>query len=117
MALALGRAERGMSQLLVQRYLNELSDLRRASGTTREGVVSEAFKDLLKGYGKSNDLIFLNQYELPRQDGNRRIIDGALVYDLSVSQFMFCRHARGYINPDCVWRDGHGKARLSSLKV
>jgi hypothetical protein len=30
-----------MSQLLVQQYLNDLSDLRRASGTTREGVVSE----------------------------------------------------------------------------
>lgn len=73
-----------MSQLLVQQYLNELSDLRRASGTNREGVVSEAFKGLLKGYGKSHDLIFLNLYELPRQDGNRRIIDGALVYDLRV---------------------------------
>src|SRR5258708_781265 len=73
-----------MSQLLVQQYLNELSDLRRASGTTREGVVSEAFKGLLKGYAKSHDLIFLNQYELPKQDGNRRIIDGALVYDVRV---------------------------------
>lgn len=73
-----------MSQFLIQQYLNDLSDLRRASGTTREGVVSEAFKDLLKGYAKSHDLIFLNQYELPRQDSNRRIIDGALVYDLRV---------------------------------
>jgi hypothetical protein len=73
-----------MSQLLIQQYLNDLSDLRKASGTTREGVVSEAFKDLLKGHGKSHDLIFLNQYELPKQDGNRRIIDGALVYDLRV---------------------------------
>jgi hypothetical protein len=73
-----------MSQLLIQRYRNDLFDLLRASGTTREGVVSEAFKDLLKGYAKSHDLIFLNQYELPKQDGNRRIIDGALVYDLRV---------------------------------
>ncbi|MEY9250383.1 putative helicase [Bradyrhizobium ottawaense] len=73
-----------MSQHLIQKYLNDLSDLRRVSGSTREGVVSEAFKDLLKGFGKSHDLIFLNQYELPRQDGNRRIIDGALVYDLRV---------------------------------
>lgn len=73
-----------MSQLLIQQYLNDLSDLRKASGTTREGVVSEALKDLLKGHGKSHDLIFLNQYELPKQDGNRRIIDGALVYDLRV---------------------------------
>jgi hypothetical protein len=73
-----------MSQHLIQQYLNELSDLRRGSGTTREGVVSEAFKDLLKEYAKSRDLIFIPQYELPRQDGNRRIVDGALVYDLRV---------------------------------
>ena len=38
-----------MSQHLIQQYLNELSDLRRASGTIRESIVSEAFKDLLKG--------------------------------------------------------------------
>jgi predicted helicase len=73
-----------MSQHLIQQYLNELSDLRRASGTTREGVVSEAFKDLLKGYGKSRDLIFIPQYELPKQDGKPRWVDGALVYDLRV---------------------------------
>jgi predicted helicase len=73
-----------MSQHFIQQYLNELSDLRRASGATREGVVSEAFKDLLKGYGKSHDLIFIPQYELPKQDGKPRWVDGALVYDLRV---------------------------------
>jgi hypothetical protein len=73
-----------MSQHLIQQYLNELSDLRRASGSTRESVVSEAFKGLLKEYAKVRDLIFIPQYELPRQDGHRRIVDGALVYDLRV---------------------------------
>ena len=73
-----------MSQFLIQQYLNDLSDLRRASGTTREGVVSEAFKDLLKGYAKSHDLIFIPQYELSKQDGRPRWVDGALVYDLRV---------------------------------
>jgi predicted helicase len=73
-----------MNQILIQDYLNDLSDLRKASGSNRESVVSEAFKDLLKGYAKSHDLIFLPQYELPRQDGARRIVDGALVYDLRV---------------------------------
>jgi predicted helicase len=47
-------------------------------------VVSEAFKDMLKGYGKSHDLIFIPQYELPKQDGKSRWVDGALVYDLRV---------------------------------
>ena len=37
-----------MSHHLIQQYLNELSDLRRASGTTREGVVSEASVDSTK---------------------------------------------------------------------
>jgi len=32
-----------VSQLLIQHYLNELQTLRRVSGTSREGVVSEAF--------------------------------------------------------------------------
>ena len=38
-----------MSQFLIQQYLNDLSDLRKASGTTREGVVSEAFKGFAEG--------------------------------------------------------------------
>jgi hypothetical protein len=47
-----------MSQLLIQHYLNELQTLRRVSGTSRESVVSEAFKTLLKDWGRSRDLIF-----------------------------------------------------------
>ncbi len=45
-----------MSQLLIGQYLNQLSDLRRASGSNRETVVREAFKDLLKGWGRSQNL-------------------------------------------------------------
>ncbi|MDP2354493.1 MAG: type ISP restriction/modification enzyme [Beijerinckiaceae bacterium] len=71
-----------MSQLAITKYLNDLDVLRSVSGTGREGVVSEAFKDLLKSYAKTRDLIFINQYELPKQDGKSRWIDGALVYDL-----------------------------------
>jgi hypothetical protein len=37
-----------MSQLLIQHYLNNLADLRAVSGEAREGIVSEAFKTLLK---------------------------------------------------------------------
>jgi hypothetical protein len=42
-----------VSQLLIQHYLNELQTLRRISGTALESVVSEAFKTLLKDWGKS----------------------------------------------------------------
>ena len=52
-----------MSQLLIQQYLNDLQTLRRVSGTSRESVVREAFKTLLKDWGKSHDLIFVPEYE------------------------------------------------------
>ena len=47
-----------MSQVLIQQYLNQLQDLRKVSGTSRESVVREAFKDLLKGWARSRDLIY-----------------------------------------------------------
>lgn len=45
-----------MSQLLINQFLNELSRIRKISGAKRETVVREAFKDLLKAWGKSHDL-------------------------------------------------------------
>jgi hypothetical protein len=73
-----------MSQLLIQQYLNELSDLRRASGTARETVVREAFKTLLKDIGKSHDLIFVPEYEYETLQKQRVYPDGALLYPLRV---------------------------------
>lgn len=60
MGRANGSGITGVSQLLIiHHYLNELQTLRRVSGTTRESVVSEAFKTLLKDWGTSRDLIFI----------------------------------------------------------
>lgn len=73
-----------MSQLLIQQYLNELQTLRRVSGTSREGVVSEAFKTLLKDWGKSRDLIFIPQYEYQTPQKTRVYPDGALLHALRV---------------------------------
>ena len=42
-----------MSQLLINQFLNDLDRLRAVSGTNRESVVREAFKDLLKNWAKS----------------------------------------------------------------
>ena len=53
-----------MSRLLIQNYLAELSRLRQVGGTHRESVVREAFKDLLKGWARSHDLIFVAEYEI-----------------------------------------------------
>jgi len=69
-----------VSQLLIQHYLNNLSDLRRVSGEARESIVSEAFKTLLKDWGRSKDLIFIPQYKLDTLTKDRRYVDGALVY-------------------------------------
>jgi predicted helicase len=70
--------------MLIQAYLNQLSDLRRVSGTDRESVVREAFKDLLKDWGKQHELVFVPEYELRTATKERRYVDGALLYELRV---------------------------------
>ncbi len=71
-----------MSQVLIQQYLNELSTLKKVSGTTRESVVREAFKDLLKGWARSHDLVFVPEYEIATPAKDRRYVDGALLHAL-----------------------------------
>jgi predicted helicase len=73
-----------VSQLLIQHYLNELQTLRRVSGTSRESVVREAFKTLLKDWGKSRDLIFIPEYEYQTLQKARVYPDGALLHALRV---------------------------------
>src|SRR3990172_5750508 len=71
-----------MSQVLIQQYLNQLQDLRKVSGTHRESVVREAFKDLVKGWVRSHDLVFIPEYEIETRAKDRRYVDGALLYEL-----------------------------------
>ncbi|MEO5812091.1 MAG: N-6 DNA methylase [Rhodanobacter sp.] len=71
-----------MSRMLVAQYLNELSRLKQVSGTHRESVVREAFKDLLKGYARSNELVFVPEYEIESPAKERRYVDGALLHAL-----------------------------------
>jgi hypothetical protein len=73
-----------MSQLLIQHYLNELETLKRVSGTSRESVVREAFKTLLKDWGRGCDLIFIPEYEYETLQKKRVYPDGALLYSLRV---------------------------------
>ena len=54
-----------MSQQLVNQYLNDLDRYRKISGSLTEGVISEAFKDLLKAWARQANLTFVNQYEFP----------------------------------------------------
>jgi predicted helicase len=71
-----------MSKLLISQYLNELSRLKQVSGTHRESVVREAFKDLLKGYARSHDLVFVPEFEIESPAKERRYVDGALLHAL-----------------------------------
>jgi predicted helicase len=79
-----GRVYTPLSQLLIQHYLNDLQTLRQVSGTSQESVVREAFKTLLKDWGKSRDLIFLPEYEYETLTKTRVRPDGTLMYALRV---------------------------------
>src|ERR1017187_10395248 len=73
-----------MSNLLVNQYLKDLAKLRQVSGTKRESVIREAFKDLLKNWGRSLDLTFVPEYEFETTAKERRYVDGALLHTLRV---------------------------------
>lgn len=73
-----------MSQHLINSYLNELADLKRVSGARRESVVREAFKDLLKAWGKAQNLVFIPEHEFISTAKVRNYVDGALLHDLRV---------------------------------
>jgi predicted helicase len=73
-----------MSQLLINQFLNDLDRLRAVSGTNRESVVREAFKDLLKNWAKSHDLVFIPEYSFETPAKEKRYVDGALLYSLRV---------------------------------
>jgi predicted helicase len=73
-----------LSQVLINQYLAELDRIKKVSGSTRESVVREAFKDLLKGWGRQHDLVFVPEYELDTATKDRRYVDGALLHELRV---------------------------------
>ncbi len=73
-----------MSQTLIGNYLSELARLRQVSGSRRESVLREAFKDLLKAWGRQHELVFVPEYELDTATKERRHVDGALLHELRV---------------------------------
>lgn len=73
-----------MSRQLVQEYFNEIDRLKKFSGSTTEGVVSEAFKDLLKTWSRQKNLVFIAQYEFESAQKTRIRPDGTVLHDLRV---------------------------------
>ena len=73
-----------MSQHLVNAYLNDLDRYKKISGSLTEGVISEAFKDLLKAWSRQSNLHFINQYEFVSAQKTRIRPDGTILHDLRV---------------------------------
>lgn len=83
-ASADARHRKRVGQLLIQSYYNDISRLKQISGSKRESVVREAFKDLLKAWGKSAGLTFIPEHEVISTARDRNYVDGALLQDLRV---------------------------------
>ena len=66
---------RGMQVAAI--HADNLADLKKVSGDHRESVVREAFKDLLKGWGRQRDLVFIPEYKLDSATKDTRFVDGA----------------------------------------
>jgi predicted helicase len=73
-----------MSQLLISQYLNNLAKIKQVSGVKRESVIREAFKDLLKAWGRSLNLTFIPEHEYISASKLRNYVDGALLHELRV---------------------------------
>ncbi len=71
-----------MSQLLIHDYLSQLDLIKKVSGSQRETIVREAFKDLLKAWGRQHDLVFLAEYPLKTATKANISVDGALLHEL-----------------------------------
>ncbi len=71
-----------MSQILINEYLKQLDIIKKISGSQRETIVREAFKDLLKAWGRQQDLTFVAEYPLKTAFKTNISVDGALLHAL-----------------------------------
>jgi len=71
-----------MSLQLINDYLAELDVLKKVSGRTNESIVREAFKDLLKAWGKQQRLVFIAEYPVKTTMKTNITADGALLHEL-----------------------------------
>ena len=114
-------AGKHMSQLLINKYLNELDRYKKISGSNTEGIISEAFKDLLKDWSRQNNLTFISQYEFVSPKGNRIRPDGTILHDLRVpkgyweakdtnddlDEEIAKKQAKGYPQDNIIYEDSH----------
>lgn len=73
-----------MSKQYINEYRADLDRLRTYTGSRRESVLREAFKDLLKRWGKSQDLLLVSEHDILTPQKTRIYVDGALLHALRV---------------------------------
>ncbi len=73
-----------MSRLLINEYLAEIDRLRTVSGSMIEGIIAEAFKDLLKRWARGQNLTFLAQAPYETGMKTRVVPDGTVLHALRV---------------------------------
>jgi predicted helicase len=73
-----------LSRQLINEYRAELDRLRAISGSRRESVLREAFKDLLKRWGRAQELQFIAEHDILTKQMTRIYVDGALLHALRV---------------------------------
>ena len=73
-----------LSRALINEYRGDLDRLRAVSGSRRESVLREAFKDLLKRWGRAHDLQFISEHDIVTPQKSRIYLDGALLHALRV---------------------------------
>ena len=110
-----------MSRQLIDEYRADLDRLRAVSGSRRESVLREAFKDLLKRWGRTHDLQFIPEHDIVTPQKNRIYLDGALLHALRVpfgyweakdadddlDAEIAAKTRRGYPRDNIIYSDDH----------
>lgn len=79
-----------MSQILINDYLRQLDIIKKVSGSRRETIVREAFKDLLKAWGKQHALTFIAEYVLKTATKSSITVDGVLLHNCRANRSKRC---------------------------
>lgn len=69
---------------MINEYRADLDRLRSYTGSRRESILREAFKDLLKRWGRSQDLLLVAEHDMITPMKTRISVDGALLHALRV---------------------------------
>lgn len=109
-----------MSQLLINKYLSKLAELRRVTGASRESQVRNAFQRLLEAWGESKKLTFVAEYDYEAPGRVLCRVDGALVESLrrpfgwweakdtadDLDEEIVKKLRRGYPQTNIIFEDG-----------